>query len=174
MIESTLSQHNYPPVEEIDYPVGDDRDVQFALYRPGQDVSAEPVDAGFVGSDRRAVTVRNALQRGVYRLAAYDPKADGQRKGGPQPQWEARFAVRGEPRESDLTPLTRDLFDARQLGERLRWVGPGETISLAGAQVRGQDWWKYLILAVLLLLLVELFLLAWPAYRRRREELATS
>jgi hypothetical protein len=173
MIESTISQHNFPPVEEIAYPVGDDRDVQFALYRPGRELTAEAVDAGFVGADRRAVTVRNALQRGVYRLAAYAPDDEGSSEDGPQPKWETRFAVRGVPIESDLTPLTRQQFDERQLGERLSWVGPGETISLAGAQVRGQNWWKYLIVAVLLLLLVELLLLAWPAYRMKREELAT-
>jgi hypothetical protein len=174
MIESTLSQRNYPPVEEIDYPVGDDPNLQFALYRPGHEQTAETVDAGFVGADRRAATVRNALTRGVYRLAAFDPAADGAGEEAPMPKWETRFAVRGEPVESDLTALSREQFDRRQLGDRLRWVGPGESISLAGAQVRGQDWWKYLVVAVLLLLLLELLLLGWPAYRRRREDLATT
>jgi hypothetical protein len=172
MIQSTLPQHNFPAVESIEYPVGDDRDVHFALYRPGRELDAESVDAGFVGAEKRAVTIRNALSRGVYRLNAYLPENGN--PGGEQQKlkWQAEFAVHGTPTESDLAPLRRKEFEDRQLGERLRWVGPGETISMAGSQIRGQNWWKYLVLAVIAILLVELVMLAWPVYRQKQEEAA--
>ena len=48
------------------------------------------------------------------------------------------------------------------------------TAKRTGAQVRGQDWWKYLILAVLVLLLAEVIILAWPVYRQQREEMASA
>jgi hypothetical protein len=170
MIESTLPQHNYPPSEEIEYSVGGDRDVEFALYRPGRELRAEAVDAGFVGAEKRAVTIPNALTRGVYQLDAYSPVNGGRSSGGRKLLWKTHFAVNGPSGESDLTPLTSEGFKALQLGDRLRWVGLSDTISLAGAQVRGQNWWIFLIVAVLLLLLVELLLLGWPVFLQKQEE----
>ena len=128
------------------------------------------VDAGFVGAEKRAVTIRNALARGVYQLNAYSPDSRDQSRDGRKLKWKAQFAVNGAPQESELAPLTVDEFKARQMGDRLRWVEPGETISLAGSQVRGQNWWMYLIVAVLLLLLVELLLLGWPVFWQKQEE----
>jgi hypothetical protein len=170
MVESTLPQHNFPPVEEIEYPVGDDRDVDFALYRPGRELAAEAVDAGYVGAEKRAVTIQNALARGVYQLNAYSPDRGDRSGQGRKLKWKTQFAVNGRPVESELTPLTRDQFDERQLGDRLRWIGPGETISLAGSQIRGQNWWQYLVLAVLLVLLVELLVLGWPVFWQKQEQ----
>lgn len=170
MIESTLPRHNYPPAEEIEYAVGGDRNIEFALYRPGRELTAEAVDAGFVGAEKRAVTIPNALTRGVYQLNAYSPVNGGRSSEGRKLLWKTYFAVNGPPHESDLTPMTEKEFQALQLGDRLGWVGLGDTISLAGSQVRGQNWWIFLIIVVLLLLFVELLLLGWPVFWQKQEE----
>jgi hypothetical protein len=161
-------------MEEIEYSVGGDRNIEFDLYRPGRELTAEAVDAGFVGAETRAVTIPNALTRGVYQLNAYSLDNGGGGEEGRKLLWKTHFAVNGPPQESDLTPLTGEQFKARQMGERLRWVGLGDTISLAGSRVRGQNWWILLILAVLLLLLVELLLLGWPVFWQKQEEAAAT
>ena len=49
--------------------------------------------------------------------------------------------------------------------DSLRVLGPGQEISLAGSQVRGQDAWWYLVAVVFILLLFELVVLSWPHWR---------
>jgi hypothetical protein len=72
----------------------------------------------------------------------------------------AMIAINGPADESDLTPLSDDRRDGLLEDNRLSWVNAGEAISLAGAQLRGQDSWWYLALLVLVALLVEMFILA--------------
>ena len=50
-----------------------------------------------------------------------------------------------------------------------RWLESDETISVEGARIRGRDLWKWLIGAVLIFLLTEMQILAWP---NRRPEIA--
>ncbi|MFM7844301.1 MAG: hypothetical protein ACKPEY_08745, partial [Planctomycetota bacterium] len=77
-------------------------------------------------------------------------------------RWQALavLAINGPADESDLTPLTEDRRDSITTDDRLSWVNAGEAISLAGAQLRGQDSWWYLALLVLAALLLEMFILA--------------
>jgi hypothetical protein len=56
-----------------------------------------------------------------------------------------------------------------QTTTQLRWVARGESISLTGAEIWGQDSWWWLALAVLSCLLVELAVLARPSTARQRE-----
>jgi hypothetical protein len=44
-------------------------------------------------------------------------------------------------------------------------VSSSESISLAGAQISGQDVWQWWIAAVLAFLLIEIALLAWPSVK---------
>ena len=64
--------------------------------------------------------------------------------------------------ESELTPFTQEEFEEIAAESPLSWVRAGDTISLAGSQIRGQSSWWYLTLAVLIFLLAELLILAWP------------
>jgi hypothetical protein len=70
------------------------------------------------------------------------------------------LALNGPARESDLAPLTAAKQEALEGNESLRWLSSGESISLEGAQLRGQGSWWYLALAVLLALIGELVILA--------------
>ena len=72
----------------------------------------------------------------------------------------AVLAINGPADESDLTPLSDDRREGLLADNRISWVNAGEAISLAGAQLRGQDSWWYLALIVLGALLLEMFILA--------------
>jgi hypothetical protein len=106
-------------------------------------------------------------QRGVYRVEGFrrDPNVEGPQATEQKPVWEVPIVVNGEASESELQPLSREKFEELAAGTSLRWVEPGEDISLAGAAIRGQTSWWYLALGVLILLLAEMLVLAWPAFR---------
>jgi hypothetical protein len=75
------------------------------------------------------------------------------------------LVVAGDAAESDLAPLTRNEFDDLAASGTLRWIGPSEDISLAGVAIRGQNTWWWLAFIVLVLLLAEMTVLAWPTFR---------
>jgi hypothetical protein len=79
-----------------------------------------------------------------------------------KPVWSVPLAIGGASDESDLTPISRARFEEAAQSADLAWVAPGEEISLAGAAIRGQNSWWWLVLAVLALLLVEMSVLTWP------------
>ena len=62
--------------------------------------------------------------------------------------------------------MSRAKFDELAASaNNIRWVGDNEEISLGGAQIHGQTSWWYIVLTVLLCLLAELAILAWPSMR---------
>lgn len=179
MLEHTLPPRNIGSVEQFVIPVSD-RNAQYTLTRPMGPPEPLPVDA--LGADNYGVTIRSALERGIYKITASRPDdsvisastssttalsaaADSQRL--PAKLWEAVVAVNGPGRESEPAVL-----DEAGLRERLagalpfRWVARGEAISVAGAQVSGQNLWKWLLALVLLGLLAESAILARPMLGR--------
>ncbi|WP_425614010.1 BatA domain-containing protein [Anatilimnocola sp. NA78] len=167
MTRSTLAKRNYQPLEQLTLPVpSNEHDLAVTLTRPRQ-LDPESLDIGFISGDLRGITLYGLYQRGVYRVAGYrrDPNVEGAQPTEEKPAWELPIVVNGEADESELLPLSREKFEELTAGSSLRWVEPGEDISLAGAAIRGQTSWWYLALAVLLLLLAEMVVLAWPAFR---------
>ncbi|MEQ8790652.1 MAG: BatA domain-containing protein [Pirellulaceae bacterium] len=160
MVQSTLPRRTLPPQERITLPIPGGGGVIATLERPGREDDLEVLDVGFIGTRQRGVAITNALSRGVYRVRteAADQSADTTSSSSA----EIVLAVNGDEQESNLTPLTPEGFAQHTSGSALVRVGEGETISLAGGKVRGQDAWWYLVLAVLVFLLVELLILAWP------------
>lgn len=170
MIRSTLPDRNYAAVERITVPLPtDDRDQEIMLKRPGREDDPEQLDAGFIGTDQLGVTIQKPLARGLYQLTAMK-SAQSSDAAMSQVAWEQMLTVNGASSESDLTPLTREAFEERAAQSDVRWVGAAETISLAGAQISGQNSWKYLVLLVLLFLLAELAVLAWPNVKASLED----
>jgi hypothetical protein len=162
-IRATLPVLNFATAPRIAVPVPrDDRGVVLRLQRPGAGEEAEYLDVGFLGPQQRGVVIESPYDRGLYRL--WMSEAAGDTADAP-PLWETTLAVAGDPEESDLTPMTRDELSEQVASENVRWVADGETISLAGAQVRGQHFWRFLIGAVLLLLLAEILVLGWSSRR---------
>ncbi|HND54797.1 MAG TPA: hypothetical protein PLV92_20435, partial [Pirellulaceae bacterium] len=189
MIEATLPPRNFDPQERLALPLTDvDPQQSLLLQRPGRAGADETIDFGNVGRDQRGVTLTNMLQRGFYRIAragadeavgaaggpgaadgtgagsagagAGRSSAGGSSAGGASPGGSAVvLATNGPADESDLAPLPPERREQLEEDNRIRWIEPGESISLAGAQLRGQDSWWYLVFAVLVVLLVELVIL---------------
>jgi hypothetical protein len=166
MAQETLPRRNFEATEKVVLPLPpQEQNLLATLTRPGSK-SDEPLDVGYIGPDQRGVTVSGLLTRGVYRVAGYRPSLSADSTlASDKPVWEVPLVVGGSGDESDLTPLTRDEFDADAASANLRWIGPAEEISLAGTAIRGQTMWWWLTLLVLVLLLVEMSVLAWPSFR---------
>lgn len=167
MTRSTLPRRNYQPMEQLTIPVpAHEHDLAVTVIRPHQ-LDPEPLDIGFIGNDQRGVTLHGLFQRGVYRVSGVrrDPNAETPQTTDEKPVWEVPVVVNGDAAESELQPLTRAEFEQKTEGTTLRWVEASEEVSLAGAAIRGQTTWWYLALAVLLLLLAEMMVLAWPSLR---------
>ncbi len=166
LLQDTLPRRNLEAVEQVTLPVeSGDRRVNYTLTRPGQPAETLTVDA--LGGDTYGVTIRNITQSGHYLVAAtrsIDPAAAQSTE--PDKLWSIPLAVNGPERESELRSI-----DAAELRKRLgnanyRWIERDEPISLEGAQISFQNLWKWLIWLVLVGLLTELAVLAWPNLKR--------
>lgn len=167
MTRSTLATRNFVPTEQLTLPVpAHEHDLAVTVTRPRQ-LDPEPLDVGFIGNDIRGVTLHGLYQRGVYRVSGFrrDPNAEGVQLPDEKPVWEVPIVVNGAAAESELEPFTRERFEKLTAGSTMRWIEAGEDISLAGAAIRGQESWWYITLAVLILLLAEMVVLAWPVLR---------
>jgi hypothetical protein len=60
------------------------------------------------------------------------------------------------------TPAVAGTAPASTTAARYQWIPRGQPISLTGAEIWGQDTWWWLILTMLVCLLLELTILAWP------------
>ena len=136
-----------------------DRRDRFLLTRAGGEL--EPLSVDALGSDLYGVTVRNTTERGVYRITALKPES-GELETGDERHWEVALAVNGPPQESELRSLNEAGVADRLKDVNYRFVSSGEEISLEGAQVQGQNLWKWFMAAVLVCLAVEMVVLAWP------------
>jgi hypothetical protein len=173
MIQETLPERNYEQVENIKLALpSDDRDLEITLRRPGREDDPEPISSTFIDREQRGVEVQKPLARGVYHVTALRPSISSDAKAATETAWDLVFAVNGDGDESNLDTLSRDAFEERGAESEIRWVGAGESISLAGAQISGQNSWKWMILLVLMFLLAELAILAWPMVKARLDESA--
>lgn len=167
LVENTLPRRNLAATERLTLPLPpQEQNLLVTLARPGNKRDIEPLDIGYIAGDERGVTLTGLLLRGVYRVTGTRQSfsVDVPQENGP-PVWEVPLVVNGPAEESDLTPLRREQFDEVAAGGNLRWVGRGEAISLAGTAVSGRTSWWWLALSVLLLLLLEMSVLAWPTFR---------
>jgi hypothetical protein len=169
MIEDTLPRRNFSTVERIAVPLPTaERDVAVLLMRPGEKVD-EMLDVGYIGQERRGVTIDNPLARGLYRLTAVPAEPSAAAEQTPiASRWEMPLAVAGPPEESELTRISREHFDQIS-GDSFEWVGPTEEISLAGIQLHGQNWWRWLIVAALAMLLLEMAILTGTERSRQAQ-----
>ena len=167
MVTATLPRRNFDAIDQLTLPLPrEDQQVIASLQRP-EGVEPEPIDVGFIGGQQRGVTLYGLIQRGLYTVSAKAAALSSDPALAPTANvWEVPLAVNGDPEESVLASLTASRFAELADGSQLRWVEEGEDISLAGATIRGQNLWWYLALAVLLLLLAEMLVLAWPQIQR--------
>jgi len=174
LLEQTLPQRNFQSVGEAVVPIEPQMSkLSYTLTRP--DGESEPLAVDALGEDRYGLTVRNISSRGIYQLDAERPSESGDSAGETNKIWHTPLAVNGAADESDLRSIDPEGFQER-VGDspNVRLVAADETISLAGAQVFGAplgvELWKWLLGAVLLLLVVEMSILAWPTWIKNREK----
>jgi hypothetical protein len=169
MLARTLPDRNPVSAEQISIPVID-RNGMYTLRRPdaGADRAPEilPVDA--LGADVYGVTLNNLTARGIYTITAVKGDTSADPAQAPAKLWEVILAVNGPARESEPAVIDAAELAARMGDANYRWVGRGERISIAGAQVSFQNLWKWLLLLVLIGLLAEMAVLARPIFSRRR------
>jgi hypothetical protein len=164
MLMQTLPVRNLATVDEMLLPIElQDRQCRFVLKRPSG--PQEPLTVDALGGELYGIRLRNMSERGIYRVSAYRPVSGGQPEDDSR-LWEIPLAVNGSARESELATV-----DERGLAERVgqagyRWVAAGDSISLEGANVHGQNLWRVLMSMVLVGLLAELGVLAWPNLSR--------
>jgi len=65
-------------------------------------------------------------------------------------------------RESELEILPPEAVDEQLSGSEHLWTERGAAVDITGTEVRGQQLWKWILLAVLAFLLLELVLVARP------------
>ena len=163
MMQQTLPPRNLSTEQAMLLPVpAAQRNARFSISGPNtQDV---PLSAEVLGAGQYGLRIRECVWRGLYRVTAHRP-ADA--PSGDGPLWEVVLAANGP---SDESLLSGD--SAASLREKAGRTGGLETekaiaLGLQRAQIGGAHLWKWAIVAVLICLLAELFVLAWPALRGR-------
>jgi hypothetical protein len=163
LLERTLPRTNFDTSEPVLIPTRmAGSGTYFQLVRPGD--RREPLVVDALGDDKYALVLRNLAERGIYKIVAQQAEL-GSGEGtnndavAERTVWTLPLAVNGPEAESHLAGIERE----KALGEKpsadVRWVGLGEEINVAGASVRGQNLWKWLMLAALGCLLTELAIL---------------
>lgn len=163
MMQQTLPPRNLSTERALLLPVpAGQRNARFSISGPNtQDV---PLNAEALGAGQYGLRIRECVWRGLYRVTAHRA-ADG--ASGDGPLWEVVLAANGP---SDESLLSSD--SAAGLREKAGRSAALETekalaLGLQRAQIGGAHLWKWAIVAVLIGLLAELFVLAWPALRGR-------
>jgi hypothetical protein len=171
LIFGTLPTRNFAAQPQIAFGLpGVARGRSVLLQRPGKGSTRDSLEVTYVGRQQTGVLIRDAYQRGIYRLglsAASFGEATSAGEVGVEDasanegHW--RIAVNGNPAESDLTPLRADEKAQLAATSQLVWFdGQGSTWRMAdGPEVT--SWWRPLVVAVLIVLLVELTILAWSS-----------
>ncbi|MEO1996745.1 MAG: hypothetical protein ABGZ17_15885, partial [Planctomycetaceae bacterium] len=160
LLEETLPRRTFETGQTMTLPVDPSQRFKFSLERPGGGSATIPVDA--LGADAFGIIVGDAMRSGVYRVVARKP--DPQRPTQPgEKMKEIPLAANGSPRESQLKSIDAEGFRQRFPAANCTWIAAGEQIKLEGTQVSGREMWKFLIQLVMVALLVEMLVLAWPA-----------
>jgi hypothetical protein len=179
LIEDTMPKRTFDAGEPIVMPVEPDRSLRYTLTKPAGDEEMLTVSA--LGGDVYGLAIPVAFRAGPYQITASHPNAEESLLSvGKQPA--LKFAVNGPTEESDLTLLRREELEERlgSPGESgmWHWIDQGESISLEGAEIRGRDFWKTVVLMVLAGLVFEMLVLSWPSVKHdwnaRQESLAAN
>lgn len=140
------------------------RNARITLTGPHDFEELLAVDA--VGPARYAVTVDNVTRRGHYRVTVVrggESSADGP----PEKLREVPLAINGPAEESELVSAAEaELRGGRGGPDSAAAAGPFSLGGFQRAQLHGTDLWKWIMLAVLAGLLLELVFLAWPSRSR--------
>ena len=171
LLQDSLPRRNFETGDDVTLAARKSERLRWDLKLPDQTQQNLVVEA--LSATRFGVVVRDADAQGHYAVRATDISAGdtvagpGGQSGKDKPEVDAgavavpqAFNCPGE--ESQIEPLDSLAFRERMGEGTWRWLESGEIISLEGSQVRGRDFWKWLVVAVVVLLLAEMAILAWP------------
>jgi hypothetical protein len=163
LLERTLPRTNFDTTEPVLIPTRmTGSGTYFQLVRPGD--RREPLVVDALGDDKYALVLRNLSERGTYKIIAQQAELGTDEAANNTTVAERivstlPLAVNGPEVESHLAGIEREKALGEDPPADVRWVGLGEELNVAGASVRGQNLWKYLMLAALGCLLAELAIL---------------
>ena len=166
LLEDTLPRRNYETGDVVTLPARRSDQLRWELVQPDGGRDAVSVEA--LSAERYGLRIHRAVNNGHYEVVATSTSADTGDTAEQAVEGATLLAFNCPSEESQLETLDAQAFEERTGTEGYRWLEADETISVEGARIRGRDLWKWLIGAVLIFLLTEMLILAWP---NRRAEL---
>ncbi|GAB6166579.1 hypothetical protein JCM19992_25790 [Thermostilla marina] len=158
LLQETFPDRNVHTADSLTIPVPPSlAHAECRLTNPGGTTTALPV--GAVDAEHWGITLDGVPSRGEYRLRI----DDGDNASGNPSYRNIRFAALGPMEESDLTYADASAFE----GSSFVWQNDVRA-TVAGRANRGGTWWRWLILAALTGLVLEMVVLA----RRQDKEVA--
>jgi hypothetical protein len=165
LLQRTLPRRNLTSSGQMVFPVSSElRSAAFALADPAG--REEPVSVDALGGERHGVTIGNLAQRGLWRLVARSAQSGA--AGSEAKILDVPLAANGPAEESELRYLDEAGLRDRLADAEYRWIGPGDSIRVTAGIGAGRDLWKWLMASVLVGLLAESSILAWPLLRREK------
>lgn len=168
LLEDTLPRRNYETGDVVTLPARRSDQLRWELVQP--DGSRDAVSVEALSAERYGLRIHRAVNNGHYEVVATPTIGDSGSGADLDPEDVTRLAFNCPSEESQLETLDAQAFEDRAGTDGYRWLEADETISVEGARIRGRDLWKWLIGAVLIFLLSEMLILAWP--HRRAESVA--
>ena len=160
MISQSLPDRTLGSVDEVAIPLSArEQGASFVLHCPGED-TPRPMSVEAINQDQFGLILRQIQRRGVYTIERQDGPATTR-------PWTMQLAVNGPAAESELAPTPEDGLRDSFAPVVVRFTPSDSPIQLAGQTIGGGSLWKWLIGAVLLLLLVEMGIVAWGSGARK-------
>ncbi|HUQ72470.1 MAG TPA: hypothetical protein VM165_23280, partial [Planctomycetaceae bacterium] len=159
LMSDTLPARNFTTGDRIAFALPAGEASRYQLTRPAGLTEALPTEA--IDADVTGVWVRRPVTAGPYRIAA------GVVSNGPtESASDVRFCVQAPASESDLTMLSPEALRTQLGNGTARVLEVDELPRVTGGALRGQSLWRWLLAAMLAALLLEMAILAAPAWRK--------
>jgi len=168
LLEDTLPRRNYETGDVVTLAARRSDQLRWELVQP--DSSRDAISVEALSAERYGLRIHRAVNNGHYDVVSTSTVVSANAAVDQSSESSTLLAFNCPPEESQLETLDALAFEDRAGAEGYRWLESDETISVEGARIRGRDLWKWLIGAVLIFLLSEMLILAWP---NRRPEFAT-
>jgi hypothetical protein len=163
LLEDTLPRRNYETGDVVTLAARRSDQLRWELVQP--DASRDAISVEALSAERYGLRIHRAVNNGHYDVVSTSTDVSANAAVDQSSESSTLLAFNCPPEESQLETLDALTFEERAGTEGYRWLESDETISVEGARIRGRDLWKWLIGAVLIFLLSEMLILAWPNRR---------
>ena len=160
LLEDTLPRRNYETGDVVTLPARRSDQLRWELVQP--DGSRDAISVEALSADRYGLRIHRAVNNGHYSVLSTSTDVSGDSTVDQNSEPLTLLAFNCPAEESQLETLNALAFEDRAGTGGYRWLAADETISVEGARIRGRDLWKWLVGAVLIFLLTEMLILAWP------------